>query len=91
MNFLDICQRLEREFPEAIVERNEENVDPYIVVQPETLVSIMRYLKEDSELRFDYLACISGVDYPEEGVIEVVYHVFSYEKGHRLVLKVRLP
>ena len=41
-------------------------------------------------LSFDYLECISGVDYPKDKTIVVVYHLYSYRKKHRVVLKVSL-
>lgn len=43
------------------------------------------------ELGFNHLACISGVDYPEQDVFEVVYHLYSYGKREPLVIKARCP
>jgi NADH/F420H2 dehydrogenase subunit C len=41
---------------------------------------------------YDYLSCVSGVDYLEDGEIEVVYHLFSMgAKLPPVVLKVRTP
>ncbi|MFH1407388.1 MAG: NADH-quinone oxidoreductase subunit C, partial [Candidatus Omnitrophota bacterium] len=45
-------------------------------------------LKEDEKLRFDYLMCLSGVDYKE--YFEVVYHLYSMERGRRAAVKVKL-
>ncbi len=44
-------------------------------------------LKGAKETSFDYLICLSGVDYPE--YMEVVYHLESVNLRHVMVLKVR--
>lgn len=48
-----------------------------------------RRAKLDPSLDVDYLRCLSGVDYPDR--FEVVYHLYSTRKRHRVVFKVRLP
>ena len=37
----------------------------------------------------DYLACLSGMDYGEE--LGVVYHLYSVELKHRIVIKLYVP
>ncbi|MCD6386524.1 NADH-quinone oxidoreductase subunit C [Candidatus Sumerlaeota bacterium] len=90
MTFEEIYTLLKGRFGDKILEKNDENIDPYIIISPDAIVQIMRFLKHEKELAFDFLSCISGVDYPDEGIIETVYHIFSYLKGHKLVIKVRL-
>jgi NADH-quinone oxidoreductase subunit C len=36
----------------------------------------------------DFCEDVAGVDYPKRNVIEVVYHLFSYNQRHGIVLKV---
>ena len=66
------------------------------------LVDVCRALRDEPDLRFNMLHCISGVDYFEpdpkkaakvdwEPHIELLYHLSSLEHKHRLVLKVSLP
>ena len=46
------------------------------------------------QLGFDHLASVEGVDWPSEGVIEVVYHAESYEpdkRGFLVELRVKVP
>ena len=61
-----------------------------VTVAPERLVDAARILKERDGLQFDYLRCLSGVDYQAEG-IEVAYHLFATRLAQKCVLKVRLP
>ncbi|MDZ4246752.1 MAG: NADH-quinone oxidoreductase subunit C, partial [Dehalococcoidia bacterium] len=58
-----------------------------LLVKAEALPEVARYLKESPELEFDYLNCISGVDYFD--YLEVVYHLTSLRHNHSLVMKVR--
>lgn len=43
-------------------------------------------LKGVPELSFDYLICLTGVDYPE--TMQIVYHLESVKHRHMVVLKV---
>ena len=58
-------------------------------VKPEDVPSVCRILMDNPELDFNYLRCLSVVDYVER--LEVVYHLFSMETQHKLVLKTSVP
>ena len=61
-------------------------VDEVVVTaKPDDVPPICRIAKEDPRLDFDYLRCLSVVDYVER--LEVVYHLFSLEKRHKMVVK----
>ena len=45
----------------------------------------MEKLKNDEETAFDYLFCLTGVDWPEH--MWVVYHLKSTTHDHKLVVK----
>jgi NADH:ubiquinone oxidoreductase subunit C len=47
----------------------------------------MTKLKEDEQTQFDYLYCLSGVDWGE--ALGVVYHLESTEHRHRIVVRVK--
>ncbi|HEX2035103.1 MAG TPA: NADH-quinone oxidoreductase subunit C, partial [Chloroflexota bacterium] len=59
-------------------------------VPAEQVAEAARRCKTHEDLRFDYLACLSGVDYQAEG-IEVVYHLFSTRLLQKCALKARVP
>ena len=52
------------------------------------IVPIAKIIKFDSRLDCDYLRCLSAVDYKDR--IEIVYHLSSLEKRHKLILKTSL-
>ena len=58
-----------------------------ISVQPEQLHQLMLKLKTNSDTKFDYLFCLSGVDWEPE--LGVVYHLESTEFRHTIVVKVK--
>ena len=58
-----------------------------ITVQPELLHKLMSQLKSNDETHFDYLFCLSGVDWGEE--LGVVYHLESTTHRHMIVVKVQ--
>ena len=68
-------------------EASEKARDPWFQVAPHEIEAVCELLKTDPQLSFDYLECITGVDYPEDQKIVVVYHVYSYSKKHRIVMK----
>lgn len=98
----DLLARLHKKFGDGITGANLEAIDPWIEIAPNALVDVCLYLRDESDLRFDYLNCITGVDYFEpdpkkaakvdwEPHTEVVYHLSSITHKFSLVLKVILP
>jgi NADH/F420H2 dehydrogenase subunit C len=58
-----------------------------ITVQPEQLHQLMLKLKTNDDTYFDYLFCLSGVDWEPE--LGVVYHLESTKHRHIVVVKVK--
>jgi NADH-quinone oxidoreductase subunit C len=58
-----------------------------ITVPPEHLYQLMTQLKSNPDTNFDYLYCLSGVDWGT--ALGVVYHLESTTYRHRLVVKVK--
>lgn len=90
MNIEQIHERLQKEFNDNILSLNlEENYEPSINVKPEKILDIMLFLRDEDDLKFDYMACLSGMDYKES--LGVVYHLYSTTQKHRITVKVDLP
>ncbi|MGI9546114.1 MAG: NADH-quinone oxidoreductase subunit C [Flavobacteriaceae bacterium] len=58
-----------------------------IEVVPKQLHNLMSRLKDDDATRFDYLFCLSGVDWEES--LGVIYHLESTEHRHCIVVRVK--
>jgi NADH-quinone oxidoreductase subunit C len=55
---------------------------------PESAVAVATFLRDDEELKLDYLSNVTGVDWP--GCLEAVYHLYSVAlKQGPLVIRMR--
>ncbi len=62
-----------------------------IYIQREHIREACAILRDTPELRYDFLADVTAVDwYPSEPRFEVVYHLLSIPRKQRVRLKVRL-
>jgi NADH-quinone oxidoreductase subunit C len=92
----ELLQRLRDRFAGAVVETHDHRGDHTAVVDRAGLVDVLRWCRDESELRFDVLMDLTAVDYlkypgREDGPrFEVVYHLFSVGHNHRLRIKVRV-
>jgi NADH-quinone oxidoreductase subunit C len=102
MNIQAIHDRLQSAFQQWMLGGNFEAPDPWLEIEAEGLPEIARFLRDDPDLRFDMLHCITAVDYFEPDAkkaaqaewqphLELIYHLSSMVRRHRLVLKISLP
>jgi NADH-quinone oxidoreductase subunit C len=102
MNVHEIHAQLSHAFPQWLVGHDFDAIDAWIEVRAEGLADIARYLRDQNELCFNLLHCITAVDYfepdPKKAAqvawqphLELIYHLSSTERRHRLVLKVCVP
>ena len=72
---------------DANLEIKEGKQYPEVTVLPSQLYSLAKQLREREEVQFDFLFCLSGVDYGQD--LGVVYHLRSTVFEHTVVLKTR--
>lgn len=70
--------------PDAVVTEGKDTLN--VLVPGEQLHEVALKLKVTEELAFDYLYCLSGVDYPE--YMTVIYHLESTTHRHKMIMKV---
>ncbi len=89
-----LLDALKTRFGDAVIHADVEALDPWFEILVDRFHEVCLALRDDPEWQMNYLHCISGVDYLEEGDesprMEVWYHLSSMTKRHRLVLRVRL-
>ena len=74
----------------AIVESyiNEPNFHlSTLIVDKKEWLRLAEFIKADEAFRFNFLMNLSGVDYVE--YMEVIYHLYSYERDQYLAIKVQ--
>ena len=91
MDAAAIHERLKARFEAGVGDCDLKAKDPFIAVEPAAIVDVCRFLHDEPDLRFDSLSNQSGVDYKAKGIIQVVYHLYSYPHRHKIVLKVDTP
>lgn len=79
----ELAGKLSKSIPDAV----EEITESWVVVKPQSLLQVATHLKQSPDLAFDYLNCLTAVDYME--YMEVIYILTSMKHNHSLVLKVR--
>ncbi|MEO1014476.1 MAG: NADH-quinone oxidoreductase subunit C [Pseudomonadota bacterium] len=89
-----------RELAEHVAASNEEDVfdvrlahgEATVIARPDSIVRLLRFLRDDPECRFLQLIDICGVDYPERAKrFDVVYHLLSLHNNFRVRVKVEVP
>ncbi len=82
---------LTRQFPGAVLETHAQHGDETAVVDPKAWREIVRFLRDDPRTSLEMLVDLTCVDWPDrEPRFEVVVHLLSLSKGHRLRLKARV-
>ena len=80
----DIAHRIEQEFPGAVLDAAPEAA----TVEAGRLVQVCAFLRDESQLRFEFLSSLTAVDRLEH--FEVVYHLTSIRLNQMTALKVRV-
>lgn len=65
----------------------EESEFLNVMVPPDEIHAICEQLKSNEELQFDYLFCLTGMDWGIE--LGVIYHLESTKFRHNIVVKVK--
>jgi len=68
-----------------------ESIDGAVLVGADELLEVATFCRDDEGVAGEMLHLISGVDYPDEDKIQVVYHIESISNNHQVVLKVDVP
>lgn len=85
----EIYERLKEQFPESVLEFQEEVLQPFIVIKPEDMEKVAYFLRDDERLKFESLINLSSVDMNEN--LAVVYHLYSMTHRHMITLKAFTP
>lgn len=98
----EIFQILKNNFPDSeLTLKTDLPLEPFIIVSPFDVDKISLFLRDNPELNFDSLMCLSGVDdfngqkvkdeagneIMQGGTLSVYYHLESTTLKHKLVLK----
>lgn len=90
MSFEQIKLLLIAKFGESVIAGEETGgLQPALLIAPDRIADVCRELRDNPSTYFDFLSCLSGVDYGvEAGRFGVVYHLASIPYQTQLTLKV---
>lgn len=84
-----VLKALKKRFKNEIVDSHDHLGDETILILPEHLPEIAKFLREDPKMSFEILSDITAMDYlRREPRFEVVYHFHSLTLKHRVRVKV---
>jgi NADH-quinone oxidoreductase subunit C len=83
-----LAERLGKRFDDVLVARGEVTV----TLERDRLLDGLIYLRDEPDLRFDFLADVSCTDWPgRDPRIWMAYHLYSHENNTRVRVKAGLP
>jgi NADH-quinone oxidoreductase subunit C len=86
-----VLQILKEKFGPAILEAGSQVGDEWCVVEAAKWRDVCKFLKEDPQTDMNMFVDLCGVDYPDrEPRFEVVLHLYSIARRHRVRLKARV-
>lgn len=86
-----VLEKLKARFGSAVLETHSDFGDDTAVVDASVWKDVARFLREDPSLDFDMPVDLCGVDYPSRTPrMEVVLHLYSVSRRHRVRLKTRV-
>ena len=83
MTIEEIKITLTNKFSSSIIE-NEELSDKQIEVEGSKWLEIATFMRDDPNLSFDQLECITGVDTGEDATLQSRYNLHSMEYRHKV-------
>lgn len=89
-----VVEKVKRAFSGQILDVSDASGETTISVKRDQIVEILRFLKEDDDLKFELFIDLFGVDYLEMGGFErfaVVYHLYSMVHNRRIRIKAFIP
>ena len=86
-----VLDKLKGRFGTSILETHSDFGDDTAVIEPSQWRAVCQYLREEPTLDFDLPVDLCGVDYPTRMPrMEVVMHLYSIARRHRIRLKARV-
>ena len=82
-------EAIEKRFPSALSDPLIFRDQPSITLSKESVLEVCRFLRDDPEIAYTYPTDVTAADYPDrEKRFEVVYHIYSFVRNHRLRIKI---
>jgi len=91
MTSVQIAQLLQERFPGKILHALPDDKHPRIELNAADWPPIAELMRNEPSLQFDWLACLSAIDYIAENQFALVYDLMSFDLKHTFAVKVFIP
>ena len=90
---LELTELLTKIVPKSLNSQVHAEIDMVsVVIPPNKLIESCTFMKSTPELSFDYLSCITVVDYEDRSdEFELLYHLVSISNRFKIALKTLIP
>ena len=89
MNISDIKAKIESTLPESLIPGEE--TDEFLRIEAGHWSDVAHFLREDPDLNFDSLMCLTGYDNGPDQSLGVAYNLHSIDKLHKLEIRIEVP
>ena len=83
MTITEIKSTILDKYPDSVIE-NEDLLDHQIEINGLKWLGVATFMKENPNLSFDQLECITGIDTGDEGNLQSRYNLHSMEYRHKV-------
>ncbi len=87
----EVGERLRAQFGEDVSDVTDQDGHAVMTISVGRFRELVQTLRDDPDFDCDYFDFSSAVDYPEQGQLEVVTHLYSNARNHNIRVKVRVP
>jgi NADH-quinone oxidoreductase subunit C len=78
-------------YGDFVLEKSEISLVKEVIIKQSKFLEFMQLVKDDKDLKFDILLDHTAVDYINENVFHLVYHLYSSIYNHQVIILVEVP
>jgi NADH-quinone oxidoreductase subunit C len=78
-------------YGDFVLEKSEISLEKEVIIKQSRFLEFMQLVKDDKDLKFDILLDHTAVDYINENVFHLVYHLYSSIYNHQGIILVEVP
>jgi NADH-quinone oxidoreductase subunit C len=88
MSKTETIEKIKGQFPDKVLDSHSFRDDETFLVKKESVYEIMKYLRDDPDMIFNFMMDLTAVDYMgKDPRFEVVYHLYSLRHNKRVRIK----
>jgi NADH-quinone oxidoreductase subunit C len=82
---------IDSKYEEFVLKESKISLEKEIIIKSSKFTEFMQLIKDDKNFKFDILLDHTAVDYINENVFHLVYHLYSSVYNHQVIILVEVP